>query len=146
MTTRQRHTAAEIATKLALADELAAKGRFHGDIAKSLGISVMTYHRWRKARRLGNGAAAVVIESKERDWDTRNRDTWDNRDRDSRDDRDLESATIPEQMIDIRELRLENLRLRRLVTDLLLEKDKLQEDLRASVGGRRSAHGIRRDV
>jgi hypothetical protein len=43
-------------------------------------------------------------------------------------------------MNQIRELRLENLRLRRLVTDLLLEKDKLEEGIRASIGSRRSAH------
>jgi len=132
VTTRQRHTAAEIATKLALADEMAAKGRLHGDIAKSLGISVMTYHRWRKARRLTNGAphsgpdhpgtTAAVAEAREPE------------------------LAAAEQMIDIRELRLENLRLRRLVTDLLLEKDKLQEDLRATMTHRRAAQGIRHDV
>src|SRR6266700_6900546 len=48
--TKQRHTESEIAAKLAMADEMVAQGRLHGDIAKSLGVSLMTYHRWRKAR------------------------------------------------------------------------------------------------
>ncbi len=101
---------------------MAAQGRLHGDIAKALGISVMTYHRWRKARKLAQPqppskpiTAAVPVD-------------------------DLPER---EQMNQIRELRLENLRLRRLVTDLLLEKDKLEEGLRArnGIGDRRTVHG-----
>lgn len=129
VTTRQRHTAAEIATKLALAEEMAAKGHLHGNIARSLGISVMTYHRWRKARRLPNGAAHPGTTAGT-----------------TAETREPETLAAAEQMIDIRELRLENLRLRRLVTDLLLEKDKLQEDLRATVNHRRAVQGLRRDV
>jgi putative transposase len=117
LTTRQRHTPSEIATKLAMADDMAAQGRLHGDIAKSLGISVMTYHRWRKARKLSHPAPKQAAGA------TR-----------------VETLTDHEQMTQIRELRLENLRLRRLVTDLLLEKDKLEEDLRGGVGNRRTAH------
>jgi hypothetical protein len=102
-----------------MADEMAAQGRLHGDIAKSLGISLMTYHRWRKARRLAHSApmpAAVAAPT--------------------------DNLPEREQMNQIRELRLENLRLRRLVTDLLLEKDKLEEGLRARTGisDRRAAH------
>jgi putative transposase len=115
--TRQRHTPSEVASKLAMADEMAAAGRLHGDIAKSLGISVMTYHRWRKARKLAHPASKLPIETGR-----------------------AEVLPEREQMIQIRELRLENLRLRRLVTDLLLEKDKLEEGLRTGVGERRVAH------
>jgi hypothetical protein len=99
-----------------MADEMAAQGRLHGDIAKSLGISVMTYHRWRKARRLAHPAPKPAAGAA--------------------------PADNLEQMNQIRELRLENLRLRRLVTDLLLEKDKLEEGLRARTGisDRRAAH------
>jgi putative transposase len=100
-----------------MADDMAAQGRLHGDIAKSLGISVMTYHRWRKARKLAHPAPKQAAEAAR-----------------------TETLTEHEQMIQIRELRLENLRLRRLVTDLLLEKDKLEEGLRTGIGDRRTAH------
>jgi putative transposase len=116
--TRQRHTPSEVATKLAMADEMAAQGRLHGDIAKSLGISVMTYHRWRKARRLAHPSPKPAIEVGRTEMILPER----------------------EQMIQIRELRAENQRLRRLVADLLLEKDKLEDGLRTGVNDRRLAH------
>jgi putative transposase len=118
--TKHRHTASEIAKKLAIADEMTAQGRLQGDIAKSLGISVMTYHRWRKARgALARGAARPAAES-----------------------RPIDIPPGREQTNQIRELQLENSRLRRLVTDLLLEKVKLEEGLRASPVARRTvAHG-----
>jgi len=107
MTTKHRHTETEIAAKLATAEGMVTQGLLHRDIAKFLGISVMTYHRWRKAHgaraRSGPQTAAV--------------------------------ATRPETPIDreevnqIRELKLENSRLRRLVADLLLEKLELEESL-----------------
>ncbi len=107
---RKRHTPSEIADKLAVAEDMAAQGHLHGDIAKSLGISLMTYHRWREARlaypasKPAIGAApAVNLAERER----------------------------------VSELRLENMRLRRLVADLLLEKIKLEERLRTGIGGRR---------
>ncbi len=46
----KRHTEAEITVLLDQAQEMADQGTLHGDIAKSLGVSLMTYHRWRKAR------------------------------------------------------------------------------------------------
>jgi putative transposase len=105
MAMRHRHTESEIAAKLHIAGEMAAQGRLHGDIAKSLGISVMTYHRWRKARgTLGHPTPRLA--------------------------HDAERTDVPierEQMSQIRDLQLENSRLRRLVTDLLLEKVKLEE-------------------
>lgn len=102
-----------------MADEMATQGRLHGEIAKSLGISVMTYHRWRKARRLAHPASKPAVPAAPAD-----------------------NLPEREQMNQIRELRLENLRLRRLVTDLLLEKDKLEEGLRARAGfgDRRTIH------
>jgi transposase len=71
----------EIATKLAQANDLATQGKLQSEIAPTLGVSVMTLHRWRKA--LASDLTA--------------------------------------------ELELENSRLRRLVTDLLLEKLKVEE-------------------
>jgi predicted transcriptional regulator len=78
---RKRHSRAEIARKLAQANELATQGQLQSEIARTLGVSVVTVHRWRKA---------------------------------------LASDRIAE-------LELENSRLRRLVTDLLLEKVKVEE-------------------
>jgi len=107
MTTRHRHTDTEIAAKLATAEGMVAQGLLHRDIAKFLGISVMTYHRWRKTR----VARARSVP------------------------RTAADATRPEMHIDreevnqIRELKLENSRLRRLVADLLLEKLELEESL-----------------
>jgi putative transposase len=114
MVTRHRHTESEIAAKLATADGMAAQGVLHRDIAKLLGISVMTYHRWRKAR----GATVRSM---------------------SRLAPDTDQAEFPadrEEIGQIRELKIENSRLRRLVTDLLLEKLELEENLRGVSRGR----------
>ena len=99
---RKRHTQAEIAHLLNEAQEMALAGKSQSDIARALGISVMTYHRWRKVHgrnHAGSFRSAVRPAAPE-------------------------AETQP-----IRELRVENLRLRRLVADLLLEKTSLQEAL-----------------
>ena len=106
---KHRHTASEIAKKLATADEMAAQGKLQGDIAKSLGISVMTYHRWRKAHRTLVQPTPRLAHA-------------------DRTDIQIER----EEMSQIRDLQLENSRLRRLVTDLLLEKVKLEERMSGS--------------
>ena len=51
MTRKKRHSAMEIESKLEQADILSSEGQTQNEIAKALGISVMTFHRWRKARR-----------------------------------------------------------------------------------------------
>jgi putative transposase len=91
MAKKKRHsTRVEIATKLAQANDLAAHGKLQSEIARTLGVSVMTLHRWR-----------------------------------------TQEASQPDRIRGggdrIAELQLENSRLRRLVTDLLLEKIKLEE-------------------
>lgn len=45
---RRWHSADEISAKLKQADELATAGKLQSEIARELGISVMTFHRWRK--------------------------------------------------------------------------------------------------
>src|SRR5262245_54264525 len=102
MAKRKRHTRLEIATKLAQANELATQGKLQSEIARTLGVSVMTLHRWRKAPPGPQPALVATPEARQPD---RMRGA---------DDR-------------IAELQLENSRLRRLVTDLLLEKIKLEE-------------------
>jgi putative transposase len=89
MPKKKRHSRVEIATKLAQANHLATQGKLQSEIARTLGVSVMTLHRWRKEA--------------------------------SHSDRAPRGATR------LAELQLENSRLRRLVTDLLLEKTRLEE-------------------
>ena len=108
MITRRRHTVSEIAAKLATADGMAARGVLHRDIAESLGISVMTYHRWRKARGSTVRSALRLAVDVDR----------------------VEIPTDHDETGQVRELKIENSRLRRLVADLLLEKVELEESLR----------------
>ena len=44
----KRHSKKEIAEKLARAEQMARDGKTQSEIATVLGVSVMTYHRWRK--------------------------------------------------------------------------------------------------
>ena len=98
MAKKKRHSRVEIATKLAQANGLATQGKLQSDIARTLGVSVMTLHRWRKAPPGAQPAHATGEPGQTRGGGDR-----------------------------IAELQLENSRLRRLVTDLLLEKIKLEE-------------------
>ena len=102
MAKKKRHSRVEITTKLAQANELATQGKLQSEIARTLGVSVMTLHRWRKAELGPQPTSVAPPEAMEPDR-TRGAD-----------DR-------------IAELQLENSRLRQLVTDLLLEKVKLEE-------------------
>ena len=102
MARKKKHSGMEIATKLAQASDLATQGKLQSEIARTLGVSVMTLHRWRKAPRIPQLALMRTHEVTRPD---RTRGV---------DDR-------------IAELQLENSRLRRLVTDLLLEKIRLEE-------------------
>jgi len=110
MAKKKRHGAAEIAAKLLEADTLAAKGQTQAEIAKALGISVMTFHRWRKMRveKLPRSRAEAI------------------RALDMPVSGNPSSATGG--LSRIAQLQLENARLRKLVTDLLLEKMKLEDD------------------
>src|SRR5215813_8343187 len=60
MAKRKRHSRAEIASKLAQANDLATQGKLQSAIARTLGVSVMTLHRWRKASQGPQPAHAVV--------------------------------------------------------------------------------------
>src|SRR5262249_3511654 len=101
MTKKRKHSNAEIAAKLAEAEDLATQGKLQSEIARALGVSVMTLHRWRKRPSGSNGSSQIDQTPQTR----------------------------------IAELQLENSRLRRLVTDLLLGQMKLEE---ASQVGERS--------
>ena len=99
---RKRHTTVEIATKLAQANDLATRGKLQSEIARTLGVSVMTLYRWRKA---SPGPRPALVATHQAGQHHRMRRGGDR----------------------IAELQLENSRLRRVVTDLLLEKVKLEE-------------------
>jgi hypothetical protein len=45
----KKHAKSEIAGMLVQADDLATQGKIQSEIARTLGVSVMTLHRWRKA-------------------------------------------------------------------------------------------------
>ena len=99
----RRHSPAEISAKLEQAEALAANGRVQSEIAKALGVSVMTLHRWRK---LDNPGASTPLATLEVSPGVRK----------GREQADLVAA-----------LQMENRHLRKIVTDLLLEKIKLEE-------------------
>ncbi len=110
-TIRKRHSPDEMEAKLRQAEKMVAEGKRQADIAKALDISVMTYHRWRKRPpdviRYAAQGAARTILP----------------------ERDEEKG--------LAQLQTENARLRRLMTDLLLEKIELEEALRAQSFRRR---------
>jgi putative transposase len=103
MSKRKQHSVAEIEAKLIEANDLATQGKLQSEIASTLGVSVMTLHRWRKAH---SKPATVLVD---------------------------ETAHFEQELGGsqrIANLQLENARLRRLVTDLLLEKMKIEEAAR----------------
>jgi transcriptional regulator with XRE-family HTH domain len=106
----KRHSAEEISSKLREAEALMAHGLSQAQACKKLGVSVMTFHRWRKLDLSGSYvppstrmAGSESIELREAAEDEMGSDR-------------------------IAELRLENERLRRIVTDLLLEKMRIEEE------------------
>lgn len=106
----KRHASEEISAKLAQADQLAARGKTQREISKALGVSIMTYHRWKKMtkspERGMDGADGMVVSGVSAPRDASSNDA-------------------------IKRLEFENAQLRRLVTDMLLEKLKYEEELRA---------------
>lgn len=107
----RRHASAEISAKLAQATELAAKGRTQREISKALGVSIMTYHRWKK----------LINTSEASDQPVEHLNAG-------------VSSAAPagaSALETIQRLELENSQLRRLVTDMLLDKMKLEAEVRA---------------
>jgi putative transposase len=102
MAKKKKHSRVEIASKLAQANDLATQGKLQSEIARTLGVSVMTLHRWRKVPPVPRPALVATHKAGQ-------------------------SNQLRGAGDRIAELQLENLRLRRLVTDLLLEKIKLEE-------------------
>ncbi|MGP9814500.1 helix-turn-helix domain-containing protein [Rhodopseudomonas sp. NSM] len=151
----RRHASEEIASKLAQADELAAKGKTQREISKALGVSVMTYHRWKKmpvsttsgSANAGSGSmtsgqmssgqmtsgqmtsGSMTSGSAHSGANSGSRTSGPIAYNDAaHDDGRHYGALHPADLV--AHLELENSRLRKLVTDLLLEKIGLEEDLR----------------
>lgn len=110
----KKHSREEILSKLARADELARAGSSQVEVCKALGVSVMTLHRWRK----------LPLPRKEADVPRGNAEARGNAE-------EGVASVRPPAMDQMRhfleELKLENQRLRKIVTDLLLEKMRLEE-------------------
>ena len=114
----RRHSAVEIASMVQQAEELMARGRSQADACKTLGVSVMTFHRWRKQEAARNSRTSEPVEAQVVGSASNSQDYAGGA---------SDPQTSDESRID--ELRLENNRLRRIVTDLLLEKMRIEEKL-----------------
>jgi hypothetical protein len=101
----RHHSVKDIDAKLRQADEMVANGNTQKDISQALGISVMTYHRWRRSRDDHRSEDRAPTSS----------------------ENDVVRDDSPTYQVSA--LEIENERLRRLVTDLLLEKIALQEQM-----------------
>jgi putative transposase len=84
---KKRHTAEEIVAKLRQVDVLTAQGRTVGEAIRSIGVTEVTYYRWRSEY----------------------------------------GGLRSDQVKRLKELAMENARLRRAVSDLTLEKLILKE-------------------
>ena len=104
----KKHSHEEILLKLVRADELDRAGNSQVEICKALGVSVMTLHRWRKLPLRKNDARPPQGRVAEGKMLTN-------------------SPTMDDLGRVLEELTLENQRLRKIVTDLLLEKMRLEE-------------------
>jgi putative transposase len=104
----KKHSHEQILLKLVRADELDRAGNSQVEICKALGVSVMTLHRWRKLPLRKNDARPPHDHATEERMSTN-------------------SPTMDDMRRVLEELTLENQRLRKIVTDLLLEKMRLEE-------------------
>src|SRR3954469_23352617 len=107
----RHHSAHEISAKLRQAEQMMAGGQSQAQVCKTLGVSVMTFHRWRKRRLLKSGGQALPPEARSQ----------------------TEGEELPiargRNSHHVDELRSQNERLRRIVADLLLDKADLEEQL-----------------
>ncbi len=64
---RPGHSAEEIAAKLALADELLRQGQTIVAVAQALGVTRMTYYRWRQEQQGAKADLAQRLRALERE-------------------------------------------------------------------------------
>jgi transposase-like protein len=104
----KKHSRQEILLKLRQADDLTRAGKSQVEICKALGVSVMTFHRWRKLPAILKAKVetpTIVLSEQPTAL----------------------GPTAAEMGRLLEELTIENRRLRKIVTDLLLEKMKWEE-------------------
>ena len=101
------HASEEIAAKLARAGELAERGKTRSEIAKALGVSIMTYHRWKTSQKATTESGDSTGGDK------------------------VEPTAPADAGGRVKQLELENSGLRQLLTDVMLEKLKLEQQIRA---------------
>jgi putative transposase len=121
----KKHSHHEILLKLDRAAELARAGKSQVEVCQELGISVMTFHRWRRLPKLAGVAEGVptIVPAQSTGSPPASGD---------------EKLVSPREMARLlEELTIENRRLRKIVTDLLLEKTRLEE----SAAARQTASG-----
>jgi putative transposase len=104
----KKHSREEILLKLGQADQLARAGKSQVEICKTLGISVMTFHRWRKRPLISRAREQPPTIVPEKPTAPA-------------------PPSVSEMVRVLEELTIENRRLRKIVTDLLLEKMKVEE-------------------
>ena len=100
----KRHSPGEITAKLQQAETLAAAGKLQSEIAKALGVSIMTLHRWRKLDHPDASGPYLEV---------------------GHGPRGRLGGRGQEDIV--AELQIENRQLRKIVMDLLLDKIKLEE-------------------
>jgi len=116
----KRHGKKQVVAKLRQADELSAEGLTQAEFCKALGISVMTYHRWRK---LALTKSIATARPQQAQAPERKSSTEEDR---------LNKQLSDERQSDNDYLVDENRRLKQIITDLLLEKTRLEELLNIS--------------
>jgi putative transposase len=113
----KHHSEAEIGAKLRQAQLLLASGQSQAQACKELGITVMTYYRWRKLYAAKHGHDPIGTGT------------------DVAASRSVGQSGLSYDK-QIGEIQTENERLRRIVTDLLLEKVKAEEQIAAFSHGK----------
>jgi putative transposase len=107
----KKHSPEEVLGKLGHANELAQRGLSQIEICNELGVSIMTLHRWKKLPMRHFGAHSA-------------RET-------------LSPTHVPKpasgnDLQHLQELQLENQQLRKIITDLMLEKLRIEEAIAKS--------------
>jgi len=102
----KKHSPEEVLEKLGHANELARRGLSQVEICNELGVSIMTLHRWKKLPMRKFDAHSA-------------RET-------------LSPSLVPQpasgnDLRHLQELQLENQQLRKIITDLMLEKLRIEE-------------------